>query len=44
MARNFQNLKENITLYTEEAQGIPNKIKRSLPRQIIMKLLKDKEK
>lgn len=45
MSKKFQNLIENINLYAQEAQKIPNKknLKRSSPRQIIIKMLKDKE-
>lgn len=45
IAENFPNLMQNINLHIQEAQQIPSRIiaKRSSPRHITIKLLKDKD-
>ena len=44
--KDLPNLLENVNLYLQETQQIPNRIntKRSTPRHITVKVLKDKEK
>ena len=40
MAENSPNLAKDINLQIQEAEQIPNRIKKSMPRHIIIKLLK----
>ena len=46
MKETFSNLLKEIDIQVQEAQGVPNKLdpKRNIPRHIIIKVLKSKDK
>ena len=46
MKENIPNLPKEIDIQVQEAQGVPNKLdpKRNIPRHIIIKVLKSKDK